>query len=78
MFRNAREQCVYEVLRNYVFKMGIRIAAPSCLDALNVLKEAAIVLAGSGILNSWFAKWMASCCDQFEKHFEAILVTNRP
>lgn len=78
MFRTAREECVYEVLRTYVAKMGIKIAAPSSVDALNVLKEAAIVLAGSGILNTWFARWMASCCQEFERHFEPILVTNRP
>lgn len=76
MFRNAREQCIYEVLVRHISRMGIRISAGSSIDALNVLKEAAIFLAGSNILDAWFRKWIESCTHEFERRFKAILVTN--
>lgn len=78
MFRTAREWCIYELLRNYCFRLHIRVFASSCIDALNILKEAAIALAGSGSLNRMFEEWLHSCYNEFIYHCEAVLTTNRP
>lgn len=78
MFRNARQQCVYDTLMCYIEKLNLRIEASSSIDAFNMVKEAAVVLAGSGFLNSLFAKWLTSCYESFEKHLGERLILNRP
>lgn len=76
MFNSPRQQCIYEILILYMLRNHIRIAAPSCLDALNILREAAVSMAGYCVNDNYFKQWGDSCCRMFAKHHKARLECN--
>ena len=78
MFTNARQWCLYEALMRYLEVRHIQITAPSCIAALNIVKEAVFYLAYSSFHDSLFKRWLESCFAMFERHNGAVLVTDRP
>ena len=75
MFHSPLQRVIFDGLVDRLYREKTKISAGSNVEALNMLKEAAVVLSSRGFRDDLYSSWLSSCYDAFTSHFRPLLVS---